>query len=501
MVHCMRPDRVSLDVDGAEWFFTIALGVAGGLVANGLWLAMRRGPQRQRGQGVTLAVSGLVLMAASIVSTVDQLPFTVLAFKLKPYISSTFIVTALDLAFVLGLGISLLVIWGSLRILRGRFRQPWVATGSQLAVSLVAVIALLAITNEADRQPRHPAGTETGEQVSATRIVDGLEMPTGLAIGPDGELVFVELMKGALTIAGPAPAGGGPRPTTKIDLGLAEGALTFHVALHPQWPAEPYAYVTAQQQADGRSYLQVLRVKTSGPPEVTPVITRLPTAQPGESNHYGTAVAFCGDSFFLTTGDTDPYLVATDIAVQSLAQLPTKGEGKVLRYRLSGFDLVPDGYTASEPPVFAIGFRNPFAATCDIATGQLLVAENGRNTNDQVRLVTPGSNHEWPFTDTRDMISKPVFDTGHMTIAPAGIATRRGASGSEIILSAFKSTGVYLLHQGADSRVDQKPRLLHEFPHGPLAVAVDQRGCIYVADAISISRLDEEGCRQEPTNR
>jgi len=436
-----------------------------------------------------------VLMAASVISTVDRLPFTALAFKLKPYISSAFTGAALDLAFVLGLGLSLLAIWGSLRLLRGRFRSSWVVTGSEIAISLAAVLILLAVTNGAGHKPRHPAGTETGMQVTATRLVDGLEMPTGLAIGPGGEVVFVELMGGALTILGPEPAGGGARPTTRIDLALAEGALTLHVALHPGWPAEPFIYVTAEQQLDGRSYLQLLRVTTSGTVEVKPLITRIPMGQPGDSNHYGSALAFCGDSLFLTTGDTDSILTVSNPAIRNLAQSPSLAVGKVLRYRLAGAELVPDGNNGGDPPIFAMGFRNPFAVTCDIATGFPLVADNGRDSNDQVRLATPGSNHEWPFSNERNLISQPAFDTGNMTIAPTGVAMRKGSSGNEILLGGFKSTGVYLLHQSADGRVVGKPRLLREFPKGPLAVALDQRGCIYVADAIGISMLLEEGCR------
>ncbi|MBI5946864.1 MAG: PQQ-dependent sugar dehydrogenase [Chloroflexi bacterium] len=491
----MRRDVLTFDIDGGEWFFTVALGVAAAIAACGLWTAFRRQDARGRGPGIALAAGGILLAAGAAVATVDRLPFTVLSLKLKLYISSAFSAATFDAAFLIGLAGGLITVEGLRRALRARLGMGWVTTALQLSAGTALAVLLLVLSRGADAERRHPSGTRTGQQVSATRIVDGLEMPTGLAVGPGGELVYVELLKGKLTILGPLPAGGGTRSTTTIDLGLGDGAQAFHVALHPRWPAEPFVYVSAEQEGGGRITMQVLRVRTAGAGEVQPVVTGLPIGQRGESNHYGSAVGFCGDAFFITTGDTDPILTNPDDGIRNLAQSPTGGEGKVLRYRLDGSNLAPDGVAGGNPPVFAMGFRNPFAMTCDLATGLPLVAENGLNSNDQVRLVSPGSNHEWPMSNARDFLSKPVFDTGSMTIAPTGIATRPGTNGNEIILSGFKSTGVYLLVQGADRRAAGKPRLLHEFPRGPLAVAVDERGCVYVADAAGISTLDEEGCR------
>lgn len=168
---------------------------------------------------------------------------------------------------------------------------------------------------------------------------------------------------------------------------------------------------------------------------------------------------------------------------------------RACRGKLDGLELKPDGVTGSTSSLFAMGFRNPFSMACDESSGLPVVGENGRDSNDQVIVVTAGSNHEWPISVTRNLLSTPLFDTGRVTIAPTGVAVRQGKAGKEIIVGGFKSGGVYLLRVGGDGRMVGGPVLLHTFDYGVVSLALDQHGCIIVADPFSISRLEEDGCR------
>jgi glucose/arabinose dehydrogenase len=284
----------------------------------------------------------------------------------------------------------------------------------------------------------------------------------------------------------------------EIPLPVPEGAQVFHVVLHPGFPAAPYAYVSAEQQRDGVSYLSVLRVKVDSVGQALTVIEGLPIEQARFSNHSGSALAFCGDHLFLSTGDTDPYADVSRgderLSIRVRAQLPGAPEGKILRYRLSGIDLEPAGVIAADPPVYAMGFRNVFGMGCDVETGYPLAADNGPSGLDQLRIVAPGSNHEWPLSDTRDVIARPLFGTGRAVIAPTGVVSRADpAGGVQAVVSAYRSQALYLLRYDEGSATGPL-QLLADVDGGAYAVALDARGCVFYSGPTAIWRLDEPRC-------
>ena len=71
--------------------------------------------------------------------------------------------------------------------------------------------------------------------------------------------------------------------------------------------------------------------------------------------------------------------------------------GKIIRINPDGTvpsdnpDLGPDAL----PQIYAYGLRNPFRLTFT-PTGQLLVADVGENSFEELNLVTAGGNYGWP---------------------------------------------------------------------------------------------------------
>src|SRR5207237_5812379 len=51
------------------------------------------------------------------------------------------------------------------------------------------------------------------------------------------------------------------------------------------------------------------------------------------------------------------------------------------------------------PEVFAYGFRNPYRFAFDRANGQLIVADVGQNTIEEVDRVTMGGNYGWAMKE------------------------------------------------------------------------------------------------------
>lgn len=155
--------------------------------------------------------------------------------------------------------------------------------------------------------------------------------------------------------------------------------------------------------------------------------------------HIGSALAFCDGYLYLSIGDNQ---VAGSQRTFTLIQDPREPYGKILRYRLDGIDLEPDGLLAADPPVFAMGFRNPFGMDCAQDLGIPVVADNGPTEQDQVRYVQPGSNHEWPFTNARDRLSTPVFTSGSTALGVSGLAW---VNETTMLLTTVNPQSVYLL--------------------------------------------------------
>ena len=150
-------------------------------------------------------------------------------------------------------------------------------------------------------------------------------------------------------------------------------------------------------------------------------------------NHKGGWLGFDADGLLLVpTGDSggagDPDEVAQD--PQSLL-------GKVLRIDVTGDDFpaddmrnysIPPGNTYDDPAdgrpeIFALGLRNPFRASFDPATGDLLIADVGQNEREEInRLPMDDSslNFGWnlregtlPFRGDAVGLTNPVAEYEH----------------------------------------------------------------------------------------
>lgn len=489
----MRPDRFEVALEPGAWVFTVVLGLAAGLVAAGAfaWWRNRERPW----PALLLVVGGVALGVAVGMSAFDRSPYHPVNLRLKPYLGSLAEAGALAGALLAGVVATALVVFGASLVFRRR--RPGV-TGALISIGTVALAGagLLALVQSEVSALHHPEGTDTSATVGSTLLIDSLELPTGLAIGADGTVVVTQLLRPVLTLLAPHPGAPGFE-RLEIPLPVPEGGQVFHVVLHPNYPEVPVAYVSAEQQRDGVGYLEVLRVRLVGGGDVATVIEALPIEQTRFSNHSGSAMAICGGYFYLSTGDTDPYAdparTEQRLSIRIRAQIPGAPEGKILRYRLSGTDLIPDGIIASDPPVYAMGFRNVFGMGCDAETGNPIAADNGPTALDQLRIVAPGSNHEWPLSETRAAIAPPLFSTGRAVIAPTGVVSRAVPAGHEAIVSAYESQSLYLLPY-ADGTAAGPLRLLTEVEGGAYAVAIDSKGCVLYSGPTAVWRLDEPAC-------
>ena len=466
-----------------EWLYIFAasLGVAAGVTGASIAvLAATRRSLPEAGAGVLLATGGAAAVIFVWLAASDRTDLQFLeSVNLGGIFDNVQVAIAVTAAPVVALVLVAAVAGAAFLAPAGWWRL--VAMGIAPTIALGAGVSLLLVA--VDRETAfggHPANTTTGNEVSASLLFDDLESSaTGLAIAPTGEVFFSELTgrMGVLT-----PAGDGYQAQILTRLDLAPGAGLFHVALHPQWPEEPFLYASVQHVDDGHKTLRVVRFETDGASidSGTPLVADIPTPQVpfGASlNHFGSAIAICDGFFYLGTGDAS-FSARENIA----AQIPNRAEGKILRYRLVGADLEPAGTIHDEPPVFAMGFRNPFAGACDPVSGLPLIADNGPGGHDQVRLVEPSSNHEWPLSLVRNLAAPPIYDTGEVVnIAPTGVAARIANDEVELMVAGFNTTSVYRIVQDEDGPTHLD--VMRDDPEGAFSLAVGSDGCIYYGSA------------------
>ncbi len=480
-----------------EWLYVFAAGIALATLLLGIgffaWSLRRRAPHDLAAASF-LALAGVVGLAgtglAAWSGTQLQLFDRFLGDLFKEVVQALVIAAAVIAGFILAGGSLVLVARD-----RAGWRRAARLAGGGLILMVGVLPGLLWAVGDLEPSRRHPDGTDTSAPFAATLIIDGLVFPTGLAVGPAGEIFFSEL-SGRIAVVLPSGGSGEPEVRLVSQVPLPAGGQLFHIALHPNWPATPYLYASKQHEAEGRLYLQLIRVELDGyvGGKIEALVGELPAPLP-PADHHGSAIAVCAGHLFLTVGDTDTKL--RDPGIRRLAQDPTDATGKVLRYRLDGADLVPAGTLHDDPPVFALGFRNPFAASCDPVSGFPIVADNGPTSNDQVRLVEPSSNHEWPFSNKRSAITPPLYDTGDRTVAPTGVVARRlEGDVREVFFTVFNSPSIYRFTFVQAGITVSDLKLAHRGEEPGLSATLGPDGCVYFSTLSAIWRLDEPGCVQ-----
>jgi glucose/arabinose dehydrogenase len=498
----MIVDTITVEFDAFEWWYAFALSLAFSAAIAGLFYA---GFLLLRTRSWTAALAPALLGVASAVAAgitafagVDWSPVAFLSIQVNQFASNVLSAIVLGLALTLGaaaaIAIAILAFRPAREAPRGfvlRALVPALLVVLGVAVTLGSLKAL----TEDRVSGSHPAGTLLGGDHPSVHLAQGLAFPTGIAVSPSGDVFFTEMTSGRIGTVTSGPQNEWAEVEWLATVPLPEDGKLFHIALHPEWPRLRYLYVTAEQEADNIRYLGLVRVRMTGdgPPELQPLIEGLPIEQPLNNDHYGSAIAFCAGYLFLSIGDTDG-VGPRQTGNRRFAQVPNMAVGKILRYRLDGIDLVPAGVINDDPPVFAMGFRNVFGMGCDPETGLPVVVDNGPIGHDQVRVVEPGTNHEWPYSAERNQLSSPVFDSGHTPLGPTGVVARERDGRREILFSAFHSASVYRLRLDPDSDEMPRPELFHATPTAALALAEDQTGCVYVADVTSIWRITDDRC-------
>ena len=236
-------------------------------------------------------------------------------------------------------------------------------------------------------------------------VTAGLATPIGIATGPPGWLlvqeqlgrvVAVELESGATRVVLDIRA--------QVGIGSERGLLGL--ALHPDWPENPRAFVHYSDTAGDTVLSEFRATDQPAPLNLDPATERvlLQVDQP-YANHNGGQLAFGPDGYlWFGLGDGgsggDPF---------GNGQNPGTTLGKILRLDV---DAEPDGdatYAIPDenpfvdgggaPEAYLIGLRNPWRFSFDRVTGLLWIADVGQSAFEEINRVDPaaaaGANLGW----------------------------------------------------------------------------------------------------------
>jgi aldose sugar dehydrogenase len=213
-----------------------------------------------------------------------------------------------------------------------------------------------------------------------TRIVrDSLFIPWELVYGPDDNIWYTQKNGYICRL----------NPVTKVIDTLyhetntviqGEGGM-LGMALHPNFPTDPYVYVAYNYTQSSTYRERVVRYAYSSGALQSPQVLLDNIA--ASNIHNGCRLIIIGDKLFITTGDA---------ANQPSAQNLSSVNGKVLRINLDG--TIPSDNPIAGNAAWSWGHRN--AQGMVYAKNNIYISEHGPNSDDEISIVQKGRNYGWP---------------------------------------------------------------------------------------------------------
>lgn len=229
--------------------------------------------------------------------------------------------------------------------------------------------------------------------VSVASWIGGLEAVWSLQFAPDGRLFLTEKFGRIRTATAAGQLDPSPWATIRVMREGGEGGL-MGLALHPDFPHEPWVYVMYTGYADGRPVNRVVRIREvngRGAGEEA-IVDGLPAAL----NHNGGRILFGPDRMlYVSAGDAYHPMSAQDRSSRAGAILRVTPEGRV-----------PPDNPFPGSPIWAHGLRNPNGLAFRPGTGALFAGDHGPTSEwgpplirdrDELNLIRKGANYGWPL--------------------------------------------------------------------------------------------------------
>jgi glucose/arabinose dehydrogenase len=352
-------------------------------------------------------------------------------------------------------------------------------------VHVVAVIAVLIVGVGL----ASPAGA-----VEAKLVAGGLDGPAAFTFGPAGQIFYGERLTGEIRILDPSSSGSDtlffdvPNLITDGERGL------LGIALHPDYPDQPFVYAYATRSIQGTERNQIVRIRNVGG-EGTQMKVIFST-EVAATYHVGGRILFGPDDRL--------YAIVGEALNPANAQTLGNAAGKILRMTALGKRAPGNPFPKSR--IYAYGIRNSYGFAFDPQTGRLWETENGPECNDELNLILAGRNYGWgpsetcdspgPPTNTNRDGPNPVLPKAiyNPVIAVTGAAFCQAChlgpgSNGRLFVGAYNTGEIRLVTLGAKGLGVVSQRVAYDHSDVVLSMERGPAGRLYFSDSGAIYKL------------
>jgi glucose/arabinose dehydrogenase len=313
--------------------------------------------------------------------------------------------------------------------------------------------------------PGNPANPESGQRTGDPNVVASkLDVPTGLAVLPDGTAIVGERDTGRLLQVFPDRAPARPLMTLHGLDTTGDGGL-LGLALSPSFTEDGLIYAYVSTAKDNR----VIRFPLGGTPN--PVLTGIPHG-PGRN---GGGLLFAPDgTLFVGTGDTGK---------PALARNPTSKAGKVLHIDVFGHPADSGG------PVYARGFGD-VTALCESADEKLYATDDVPGGPAELDPVNRAGDYGWPAASPGSL--------GPVTTFPAAEGGLGGCAfdGRTAFLGSMNGKRIDVVPVQADGSVGKVTDILGGRYGRLRTVVLDDEGALWITtsnrDGFGLPTADDD---------
>jgi glucose/arabinose dehydrogenase len=271
--------------------------------------------------------------------------------------------------------------------------------------------------------------TPTESLVTPQLMVDGLEIPWGMAFLPDGGLLITEKSGEMIHFKDGKKTSVENVPEV---YNRGQGGL-LDVKLHPDYGTNGWLYLSFSSEEGGGKggNTEIIRAKLEGNSLTNKKVLYKASPNTTKGQHFGSRFEFDNDGYlYFSIGERGE----RDVNPQDIK----RDGGKIYR-------IMDDGSIPSDNPfvdkegakkaAFTFGNRNPQGMAKHPETGAIWIHEHGPRGGDEINIVEKGANYGWPVvTYGINYSGTPITDKTEMegmtppihywvpSIAPSGMA-------------------------------------------------------------------------------
>lgn len=327
-------------------------------------------------------------------------------------------------------------------------------------------------------------------------MVDGLEIPWGIAFLPDGSMLVTEKSGTLYRVTD-----GNKNAVTGIPKVYQQGqGGLMDVALDPSYGQNGLIYLTyASDSGDGEGGNTALirgRFNNNSLENVETLYKAVPNTTSGR--HYGSRITFDDAGFlYFSIGERG----FQDVNPQDL----TRDGGKI--YRLNTDGSIPAdnpfvGQQGAKTAIYSYGNRNAQGLVKNPFTGEIWEHEHGPKGGDEINIIKKGANYGWPVvTYGIDYNGTPISDNTEApgienpihywvpSIAPSGMvfvtSDKYPGWQGNLLVGSLSFQYLERLVLDSNNKVTKREKLLddigrvrdvEEGPDGLIYVAVEGKG-------------------------